>query len=127
MAKRGAAPCRLDDAFVDPRERRPYRAPLARHELVDVDVAAIRKKLGLSQSRFAHRFGFPVATLRHWEQGNRKPRGCALALLHVIAYNPVSRLGPSSRRRPLPTTWAAALQPGRRSSATPSASARTYR
>ena len=67
---------------------RPYRAPLARHELVEVDVAAIRKKLGLSQARFAHRFGFPVATLRHWEQGNRKPRGCALALLHVIAYHP---------------------------------------
>src|SRR5687768_5204654 len=88
MAKRGAAPCRLDDAFVDPPARRPYRAPLARHELVDVDVAAIRKGLGLSQARFAHRFGFPVATLRHWEQGIRRPRGCALALLHVIAYNP---------------------------------------
>lgn len=68
--------------------RRPYRAPLKRHALTEVDVAAIRKKLGLSQPRFAHRFGFPVATLRRWEQGNRKPRGCALALLHVIAYNP---------------------------------------
>lgn len=67
---------------------RPYRAPLARHQLVEVDVAAIRKKLRLSQASFAHRFGFPVATLRHWEQGNRKPRGCALALLHVIDYHP---------------------------------------
>src|SRR5688572_7135514 len=46
------------------------------------------KRLGLSQARFAHRFGFPVATLRHWEQGNRRPRGCALALLHVIDYHP---------------------------------------
>lgn len=69
-------------------ERRPYRAPLRRHVLADVDVAAIRKRLGLSQARFAQRFGFPVATLRHWEQGIRKPRGCALALLHVIAYHP---------------------------------------
>lgn len=73
--------------FLD-TSRRPYRAPLARHELVAIDVAAIRKKLGLSQARFAHRFGFSVATLRHWEQGNRKPRGCALALLHVIDYHP---------------------------------------
>ena len=55
---------------------------------VDVDVAAIRKRLGLSQPGFAHRFGFPEATLRHWEKGVRSPRACALALLHVIHYNP---------------------------------------
>jgi len=67
---------------------RPYRAPLTEFRLVDVDVAAIRKRLRLSQTRFAHRFGFPVATLRHWEQGTRRPRGCALALLHVIDSNP---------------------------------------
>ena len=67
---------------------RPYRAALAVFRLADVDVAAIRKALDLSQERFAHRFGFPVSTLRHWEQGARRPRGCALALLHVIAYNP---------------------------------------
>jgi putative transcriptional regulator len=68
--------------------KRPYASPLTKRELAEVDVAAIRKRLNLSQARFAHRFGFPVATLRHWEQGKRKPRGCALALLHVIAYNP---------------------------------------
>jgi hypothetical protein len=44
---------------------RPYRAPLAAARLASIDVAAIRNKLGLSQTRFAHRFGFPVATLRH--------------------------------------------------------------
>ena len=87
MSKRRATLYGAGPQFLD-TGRRPYRAPLARHELAEVDVAAIRMKLGLSQARFAHRFGFPVATLRHWEQGNRKPRGCALALLHVIDYHP---------------------------------------
>jgi putative transcriptional regulator len=68
--------------------KRRYRAPLRRIDLPDVDVVAIRKRLELSQPEFAHRFGFPVATLRHWEQGGRRPQGCALALLHVIAHNP---------------------------------------
>jgi hypothetical protein len=29
-----------------------------------------------------------VETLRHWERGDRKPRGAALVLLHVIARDP---------------------------------------
>jgi putative transcriptional regulator len=89
MAKRGALRRWPGDEPEFPAVlKRPYRAPLAHHRLIDVDVAAIRKRVGLSQTRFAHRFGFAVATLRHWEQGNRRPRGCALALLHVIDYNP---------------------------------------
>ena len=89
MGKRGALrrlPGEEPD-FPDLMTRR-YRAPLGAFKLGDVDVAAVRKRLGISQPEFAHRFGFPVATLRHWEQGNRRPRGCALALLHVIAHNP---------------------------------------
>ncbi len=53
-----------------------------------VDVRAIRKKLGLSQSAFAMRFGFPLGTLRHWEQGLRRPEGSARVLLTVIQRNP---------------------------------------
>ena len=90
MGKRGAArrlPGEEPD-FPVLRIPRRYRAPLKLRRLPEVDVAAVRRKLGLSQARFAHRFGFPVATLRHWEQGNRKPRGCALALLHVIDFHP---------------------------------------
>ena len=34
------------------------------------------------------RFGFPVATLRHWERGDRRPRGAALVLLNVIDCEP---------------------------------------
>jgi putative transcriptional regulator len=52
-----------------------------------VDVAKIRKRIGLTQEQFARRFGFPVATLRHWERGDRTPRGPALVLLNLIAGN----------------------------------------
>jgi len=88
MAKRGP-PRRApgEEPYFPALMKRRYRAPFSRFSLADVDIVAIRRRLGLSQPTFAHRFGFPVATLRHWEQGNRRPRGCALALLHVIAYN----------------------------------------
>ncbi len=53
-----------------------------------VNVRAIRKALGLSQEAFAARFGFPLASLRNWEQGRRRPEGAALTLLRVIAKEP---------------------------------------
>ena len=53
-----------------------------------VDVAALRRRVGMTQEQFAARFGFSVATLRHWERGDRKPRGPALVLLNVIDGNP---------------------------------------
>ncbi|MGO8739323.1 helix-turn-helix domain-containing protein [Rhodoblastus sp.] len=52
------------------------------------DVAAIRKKLGLSQDRFARRFGLSPATVRDWEQGRRQPDAPARNLLRVIEYAP---------------------------------------
>jgi putative transcriptional regulator len=53
-----------------------------------VDVAELRRRLGLTQDQFAGRFGFSVATLRHWERGDRTPQGAALVLLNVIERNP---------------------------------------
>ena len=53
-----------------------------------VDVTTLRVRLGMTQEQFAARFGFPVATLRHWERGNRTPRGAARVLLNVIAREP---------------------------------------
>jgi putative transcriptional regulator len=53
-----------------------------------VDVKAVRAKVGMTQTQFAAHFGFSVATLRHWEQGTRRPRGPALVLLNVIEHNP---------------------------------------
>ncbi|MBR8653663.1 helix-turn-helix domain-containing protein [Achromobacter sp. Marseille-Q0513] len=53
-----------------------------------VDVKALRAKVGMTQEQFAARFGFSTATLRHWERGDRTPRGPALVLLNVIERNP---------------------------------------
>ena len=53
-----------------------------------LDVAAIRKKTGMTQALFAQRFGVSVNTLRHWEQGTRYPEGPARTLLKVIDKEP---------------------------------------
>ncbi len=50
-----------------------------------VDVKELRQRVGMTQEQFAARFGFSVATLRHWERGDRAPGGPALVLLNVIA------------------------------------------
>ena len=53
-----------------------------------MDVAAIRKKLRLSQAAFAERYGLPVSTLRDWEQNRRSPDRAALVLMALIDRNP---------------------------------------
>lgn len=53
-----------------------------------VDVSALRQSMGMTQEQFAARFGFSVATLRHWERGDRTPQGAALVLLNVIKHAP---------------------------------------
>lgn len=57
-------------------------------EVPTVDVKAARKKLGLSQDRFAAAFKISPSTLRKWEQGTRHPRGAAQVLLTVIDREP---------------------------------------
>ena len=52
------------------------------------DVVSIRKRLRLSQGKFAARFGLSVSTLRDWEQGRRQPDRYARALLKVIDHAP---------------------------------------
>jgi putative transcriptional regulator len=53
-----------------------------------LDVAALRKKAGLSQEEFARRYRINLGTLRNWEQGVRAPEGPARVLLMVIAEEP---------------------------------------
>lgn len=53
-----------------------------------VDVKAIRRRLGKSQSEFARMIGVSISTLQNWEQGRRRPVGPARALLQVAATNP---------------------------------------
>jgi putative transcriptional regulator len=54
----------------------------------EIDIKAIRGRLGLTQQQFATRFGFNITTLRHWEQGRRVPDGPARAYLRVIDREP---------------------------------------
>ena len=53
----------------------------------DVDVRAIRGKLGMTQEQFTS-FGFSLSAIRHWEAHRRMPEGPARVLLMVIARNP---------------------------------------
>lgn len=50
-------------------------------------IRMLRERLGLSQSRFSHRFRIPVATLRDWEQARRTPDATSIAYLTVIERN----------------------------------------
>jgi putative transcriptional regulator len=52
------------------------------------DVKSIRRKTGLNQEQFASRCHISVNTLRHWERGDRRPHGPAVALLHLVERNP---------------------------------------
>jgi putative transcriptional regulator len=75
----------IDHARGDSEAVRVYRPQ-------SIDVKALRTRVGMTQEQFAARFGFSVATLRHWERGDRSPQGPALVLLNVIDKNPLAVL-----------------------------------
>ncbi len=52
------------------------------------DVKIIRQKTGMNQKEFASRCRISINTLRHWERGDRRPQGPALALLRLVERNP---------------------------------------
>ena len=58
------------------------------HEFKPIDVKQVRAKIGMSQTEFAAAVGISVSTLRHWERGDRTPRGPALALLNAVSRKP---------------------------------------
>ncbi|WP_306025380.1 helix-turn-helix domain-containing protein [Oceaniradius stylonematis] len=53
-----------------------------------IDIAALRRRLGLTQSAFAQRYGLNLATVRDWEQNRRYPDQPARVLLKVIERDP---------------------------------------
>ncbi len=79
----------LDDAAAFEAEMRAAdviaerRAPPA-----EVDVRAIRERLGCSQDEFALRFGLDAATVRNWEQGRNRPDAATRTLLVLIDRHP---------------------------------------
>jgi len=52
------------------------------------DVRAIRRKLHMSQEKFAATYRIPLPTLKGWEQGRRHPDAPAAAYLQAIARKP---------------------------------------
>lgn len=60
------------------------------HRIPDIDVKAVRDKTGLTQLEFAAKFAISPGTLRHWERGDRRPRGTSRVLLHIIDREPTT-------------------------------------
>ncbi len=58
------------------------------YEPFRVDVKRIRISIGMTQTEFAAAFGIGLGTLRHWERGDREPKGAALVLLNMLAKKP---------------------------------------
>lgn len=58
------------------------------HVPQEVDVKAIRNRLGMTQARFSGVFGFSLDAIKHWEGGRRTPEAPARTLLTVIDKNP---------------------------------------
>jgi putative transcriptional regulator len=57
-----------------------------------ISPALIRKRLGLSQRRFADAIHVPVATLQNWEQGRTPMDPSARALMTILAREPEAAL-----------------------------------
>jgi DNA-binding transcriptional regulator YiaG len=57
------------------------------HVPQEVDVKAIRNRLGMTQARFSGTFGFSLDAIKHWEGGLRTPEAPACTLLTVIDRN----------------------------------------
>ena len=61
------------------QEGRPVKIRV--HRIPDIDVKTVREKTGLTQLEFATKFAISPGTLRHWERGDRRPRGTSRVLL----------------------------------------------
>ncbi len=62
--------------------------PARVHHVDPLEIRSIRKKLHLSQNKFAALIGISDATLKNWEQGRVQPDGSARVLLQVVARQP---------------------------------------
>lgn len=54
----------------------------------DIDVRAIRRAAGMTQSQFAATYEFSVRTVQEWERGAKRPSGPARTLLRAIKADP---------------------------------------
>ena len=49
------------------------------------DIRAIRLKANVSQAVFSKCLNVSLSTIKQWERGEKKPRGTALLLLHLVS------------------------------------------
>lgn len=68
--------------------RKGNRKPSRKTIIKEPDVAAIRKKYGMTQNEFSILLGISIGTLRNWEQGRRSPQGPAKVLLRIADKRP---------------------------------------
>ncbi len=57
-------------------------------EIPDVDIKALRERIGASQAVFASLIGVSKRTLENWEQHRVSPSGPARALLKILDADP---------------------------------------
>lgn len=60
------------------------------HVIGHVDVKAVRKKTGLTQTQFSETYFIPLPTLKNWERGTRTPEGPSRAYLLAIGNAPTA-------------------------------------
>lgn len=53
--------------------------------LSSIEIKDIRKKMNVSQAVFAKCLNVSLSTVKQWERGEKKPRGTALLLLHLVS------------------------------------------
>ena len=82
----------LNEAIAHAKSKGKQTSGVKIYQPQAVNVSSLRERLSLTQEQFAARFGFSVATLRHWERGDRTPSGASLVLLNVIDRNPTAVL-----------------------------------
>ena len=82
----------LSEAIAHAKTKDTQNSGVKLYQPHSVNVSDLRQRLSLTQEQFAARFGFSVATLRHWERGDRSPSGASLVLLNVIDRNPTAVL-----------------------------------
>ena len=54
----------------------------------NVNVRALRQRLGLTQEEFARRYRFPLRSVQEWEQGRKRPAAGTMTLLLAISRKP---------------------------------------
>jgi len=64
---------------------------------IATELASKRQGLRLTQEGMASRIGVPVQTYRHWEYGEREPRGLALRAVQEFIGSP--KAGGKGRKR----------------------------